>query len=107
MSKVYRPASIDWRDNGYMQVCCLIILKLCNSLKIFKFGFANFGLVRSYVLTGTDKGMATTFGSTCHGAGRAMSRAKSRWVEHFVPKHLFLASIGSNTSGDSWIINLS
>merc|ERR1712146_44670 len=32
----------------------------------------------SYVLTGTQKGMAETFGSTCHGAGRAMSRAKSR-----------------------------
>jgi len=32
----------------------------------------------SYVLTGTAKGMAETFGSTCHGAGRAMSRARSR-----------------------------
>ncbi|GHP03998.1 hypothetical protein PPROV_000275200 [Pycnococcus provasolii] len=32
----------------------------------------------SYVLTGTDKGMATTFGSTCHGAGRARSRSSSR-----------------------------
>lgn len=32
----------------------------------------------SYVLTGTDKGMRETFGSTCHGAGRAMSRNKSR-----------------------------
>ncbi|CAL4067292.1 unnamed protein product, partial [Meganyctiphanes norvegica] len=32
----------------------------------------------SYVLTGTDKGMLETFGSTCHGAGRALSRAKSR-----------------------------
>lgn len=32
----------------------------------------------SYVLTGTDKGMAETFGSTCHGAGRAQSRSKSR-----------------------------
>jgi tRNA-splicing ligase RtcB len=28
----------------------------------------------SYVLTGTDKGMRETFGSTCHGAGRASSR---------------------------------
>lgn len=34
----------------------------------------------SYVLTGTEKGMAETFGSTCHGAGRAHSRAKSRCV---------------------------
>lgn len=32
----------------------------------------------SYVLTGTDVGMAETFGSTCHGAGRASSRNKSR-----------------------------
>ena len=32
----------------------------------------------SYVLTGTDHGMTETFGSTCHGAGRALSRAKSR-----------------------------
>ncbi|CAK9303986.1 unnamed protein product [Gordionus sp. m RMFG-2023] len=32
----------------------------------------------SYVLTGTEKGMQETFGTTCHGAGRAISRAKSR-----------------------------
>jgi len=32
----------------------------------------------SYVLTGTEKGMKDTFGSTCHGAGRAWSRSKSR-----------------------------
>ena len=32
----------------------------------------------SYVLTGTQKGMEATFGSTCHGAGRVKSRAKSR-----------------------------
>jgi len=32
----------------------------------------------SYVLTGTQTGMETTFGSTCHGAGRSMSRNKSR-----------------------------
>jgi tRNA-splicing ligase RtcB (3'-phosphate/5'-hydroxy nucleic acid ligase) len=32
----------------------------------------------SFVLTGTEKGFNTTFGSTCHGAGRAFSRAKSR-----------------------------
>ncbi len=28
----------------------------------------------SYVLTGPDQGMKESFGSTCHGAGRAMSR---------------------------------
>mmetsp|Transcript_31306 Transcript_31306/g.72997 ORF Transcript_31306/g.72997 Transcript_31306/m.72997 type:complete len:510 (-) Transcript_31306:42-1571(-) len=32
----------------------------------------------SYVLTGTELGMRETFGSTCHGAGRALSRNKSR-----------------------------
>ena len=32
----------------------------------------------SYVLTGTQQGMEETFGSTCHGAGRAQSRSKSR-----------------------------
>ena len=32
----------------------------------------------SYVLTGTQKGMTETFGSTCHGAGRALSRNASR-----------------------------
>ena len=29
-------------------------------------------------LPGTERGMEQTFGSTCHGAGRALSRAKSR-----------------------------
>jgi tRNA-splicing ligase RtcB len=28
----------------------------------------------SYLLVGTDKAMTETFGSTCHGAGRKMSR---------------------------------
>jgi tRNA-splicing ligase RtcB len=28
----------------------------------------------SYILVGTDKAMAETFGSSCHGAGRSMSR---------------------------------
>jgi len=32
----------------------------------------------SYVLVGTRKAMALTFGSTCHGAGRVMSRSKAR-----------------------------
>ncbi|MDI6704342.1 MAG: RtcB family protein [bacterium] len=34
----------------------------------------------SYVLVGTDLGMEETFGSTCHGAGRVMSRAKAKEV---------------------------
>lgn len=32
----------------------------------------------SYVLTGTSEGMKTTFGSTCHGAGRSMSRTSAK-----------------------------
>ncbi|KAA3619869.1 MAG: RtcB family protein [Calditrichaeota bacterium] len=32
----------------------------------------------SYVLLGTEKAMNETFGSTCHGAGRAMSRTKAK-----------------------------
>lgn len=32
----------------------------------------------SYVLTGTAKAMTETFGSTCHGAGRALSRVKAK-----------------------------
>jgi tRNA-splicing ligase RtcB (3'-phosphate/5'-hydroxy nucleic acid ligase) len=32
----------------------------------------------SYVLAGTDQAMRETFGSTCHGAGRAMSRQKAK-----------------------------
>lgn len=32
----------------------------------------------SYVLVGTKNGMAEAFGSSCHGAGRAMSRMKAK-----------------------------
>ncbi|XP_053993576.1 uncharacterized protein LOC128884304 [Hylaeus volcanicus] len=32
----------------------------------------------SYIALGTVQGMSETFGSTCHGAGRALSRNKSR-----------------------------
>ena len=32
----------------------------------------------SYVLVGTDRAMEETFGSTCHGAGRKMSRRQAR-----------------------------
>jgi tRNA-splicing ligase RtcB len=33
---------------------------------------------RSYVAVGTEKAMAETFGSTCHGAGRVQSRGAAR-----------------------------
>jgi len=32
----------------------------------------------SYVLVGTDQAMLETFGSSCHGAGRAKSRTQAR-----------------------------
>jgi tRNA-splicing ligase RtcB len=32
----------------------------------------------SYVLAGTDAGLTLSFGSTCHGAGRAMSRGAAK-----------------------------
>ena len=34
----------------------------------------------SYVLVGTDRAMDETFGSTCHGAGRQMSRRQARKI---------------------------
>ncbi|HVO80897.1 MAG TPA: RtcB family protein [Terriglobales bacterium] len=36
----------------------------------------------SYVLVGTPGAMEETFGSTCHGAGRVMSRAKAKRMVH-------------------------
>lgn len=36
----------------------------------------------SYVLAGTEGAMAQTFGSTCHGAGRNMSRTQARKQVH-------------------------
>ena len=58
----------------------------------------------SYVLLGTEKAMAETFGSTCHGAGRVMSRhqairkAKGRaiWRE-MEDKGIIVRSAGRET----------
>lgn len=36
----------------------------------------------SYVLVGTDDAMGNTFGTCCHGAGRAMSRTQARKTIH-------------------------
>jgi len=36
----------------------------------------------SYVLVGTDEGFGLSFGSTCHGAGRAMSRTAAKKVQN-------------------------
>ncbi len=41
----------------------------------------------SYLLAGTEKAMGTTFGSTCHGAGRKLSRAAAKrkfWGEKVI-----------------------
>ena len=35
----------------------------------------------SYLLVGTETAMEKTFGSTCHGAGRVMSRAAVKETE--------------------------
>lgn len=32
----------------------------------------------SYILVGAEGSMRETFGSTCHGAGRALSRSKAK-----------------------------
>jgi len=37
---------------------------------------------RSYVLVGTEESMEQTFGSTCHGAGRTMSRSQAKKKIH-------------------------
>jgi tRNA-splicing ligase RtcB len=44
----------------------------------------------SYVMVGTDEGLGLTFGSCCHGAGRAMSRSAAKKVRsgHDVRKDL-------------------
>ncbi len=44
----------------------------------------------SYVLVGTQKAMEETFGSTCHGAGRVMSRAAAvrRWRGEEIKRRL-------------------
>jgi tRNA-splicing ligase RtcB len=44
----------------------------------------------SYILVGTEKGMSLSFGSCCHGAGRAMSRkqATKKWYGKDVIREL-------------------
>ncbi len=58
----------------------------------------------SYVMVGTDKAMAETFGSTCHGAGRVLSRkaakkaAKGRAIHRELEdKGIFVRSKGRGT----------
>jgi tRNA-splicing ligase RtcB len=51
----------------------------------------------SYVLVGTQKAMALTFGSTCHGAGRVMSRTKAR-------KKIYGAELKKELEGEGIVI---
>lgn len=57
----------------------------------------------SYVLAGTEKAMAETFGSSCHGAGRVLSRkaAKKASKGRFIGKELAEQGILSRWSGRS------
>ena len=58
----------------------------------------------SYVLVGAEKSLDETFGSTCHGAGRLMSRnqakksAKGRSIERELEKNgIFIKAFGRGT----------
>jgi len=55
----------------------------------------------SYVLTGTDPAMEETFGSTCHGAGRQMSRRQARKASKNRNVTAELASRGIVVRGES------
>lgn len=61
----------------------------------------------SYVLVGTEKAMEKTFGSTCHGAGRVLSRkaakkaGKGRNIRlELEKKGIFVRSSGRNTMAE-------
>lgn len=56
----------------------------------------------SYVLRGLDNGMNRAFGSSCHGAGRTMSRTKAK--KKINGKELFdeLTAQGINIQAGSW-----
>ena len=61
----------------------------------------------SYVCKGTAEAMTQTFGSTCHGAGRVMSRAqalrqaKGRAIDReLAKKGILVRSQGSKTLGE-------
>jgi tRNA-splicing ligase RtcB len=55
----------------------------------------------SYILVGTDAAMAETFGSTCHGAGRVMSRTEAKRQTHGSDVQRQLAAQGIVVRGHS------
>ncbi len=55
----------------------------------------------SYVLAGTERAMHETFGSSCHGAGRRMSRAQAKKSARGRPIFQELAEKGIHVRSDS------
>lgn len=55
----------------------------------------------SYVLAGTEHAMAVSFGSTCHGAGRMLSRTAARRQIHGEQLRKQLASQGIHVRAGS------
>ena len=55
----------------------------------------------SYVLAGTERAMHETFGSSCHGAGRRMSRAQAKKSARGRPIFQELAAKGIHVRSDS------
>jgi tRNA-splicing ligase RtcB len=55
----------------------------------------------SYVLAGTERAMQETFGSSCHGAGRRMSRAQAKKSARGRPIFQELAEKGIHVRSDS------
>ena len=48
----------------------------------------------SFLLVGAERAMAETFGTTCHGAGRVMSRAQAKKAGRGLDRHAELARRG-------------
>lgn len=55
----------------------------------------------SYVLAGTDESLEQAFGSSCHGAGRTMSRSKAKKIVHGITLRQQLESQGIIVRCDS------
>ena len=56
----------------------------------------------SYLLVGTQRAMDETFGSTCHGAGRRMSRTQARRIAHGRDIAKRLAAQGITVRAPNW-----
>jgi tRNA-splicing ligase RtcB len=56
----------------------------------------------SYVLVGTQRAMAETWGTTCHGAGRVMSRTQAKKAVQGRSIERDLLQLGVIVKGQSW-----